>query len=73
MLEAIGWNLLANREEWGKTNTQEWTNTEYRDSGDSIRLVVGYSGSGGAADVDWCPPDRSAGNLGFRLAVVLGS
>ena len=28
MLEAVEWNLLANREGWGKTNTYEWTNTE---------------------------------------------
>ncbi|MDD4107009.1 MAG: AAA family ATPase, partial [Candidatus Shapirobacteria bacterium] len=71
MLEAVEWNLLANREGWGKTNTYEWTNTEYRDVGVSGRLVVGHSGYGGAARADWGSPVYSNGPLGFRLAVVL--
>jgi MoxR-like ATPase len=73
MLEALEWNLLANREGWGATNTYEWTNTEYRDSGGSRRVVVGDSGVGGAAYAVWNRPDFSYGVLGFRVAVVLGS
>ncbi|HRY56812.1 MAG TPA: AAA family ATPase [Patescibacteria group bacterium] len=71
MLEAIEWNLLANREGWGKTNTYEWTNTELRDGGVSDRVIVGYSDSGGAAYAIWYRPGRSYDRLGFRLAVVL--
>lgn len=71
MLEAVEWNLLANREGWGKTNTYEWTNTEYSDDGDSRRVVVGYSVYGGAAYANWDRPEASDDCLGFRLAVVL--
>lgn len=71
MLEAVEWNLLANREGWGKTDTYEWTNTECRDDGDSRRIVVGFSVLGGAALADWYSPEYSLDNLGFRLAVVL--
>src|SRR5205823_4531563 len=42
-LEAIEWNLLGNREGWGKTNTDEWTNTECHGSHGSTRLFVGTS------------------------------
>jgi len=73
MLEAVEWNLLANREGWGSTNTYEWTNTEARDDGDSLRVIVGDSGGGGAADALWLLPARSDGRLGFRVAVVLGT
>lgn len=71
MLEAVEWNLLANREGWGKTNTYEWTNTEYSGDGASRRVVVGYSGHGGAACAGWGGPGGSGVSLGFRLAVVL--
>lgn len=73
MLEAVEWNLLANREGWGKTNTYEWTNTEFRVSGVSLRVVVGYSDDGGAAKAIWAFPDSSDDHLGFRVAVVFGS
>ena len=73
MLEAVEWNLLANREGWGTTNTYEWTNTEARAGGDPIRVVVGHSGHGGAAYASWRVPGLSRAYLGFRLAVVLGS
>jgi hypothetical protein len=73
MLEAHEWNLLANREGWGSTDTYEWTNTEYRDAGGSYRVVVGFSAYGGAAHATWRHPGYSDGALGFRLAVVLGS
>jgi len=74
MLNAVEWNLLANREGWGQTNTYEWTNTEARAAGDSLRVVVGYSDGGGAAYADWGSPGYSYddGSLGFRVAVVLG-
>lgn len=73
LLEALEWNLLGNREGWGKTDTYEWTNTEYREPGDSGRVLVGRSGRGGAANADWDRPALSNDDLGFRVAVVLGS
>jgi len=73
MLEAVEWNLLANREGWGSTNTYEWTNTEVRDDGDPRRVFVGDSVSGGAAFAYWLPPSHSYAYLGFRVAVVLGT
>jgi hypothetical protein len=73
-LEAIEWNLLGNREGWGKTNTSEWTNTEFRGPGGlRRRLIVGHSGRGGAAYVDRDHPDVSGNHIGFRAAIVLGS
>lgn len=73
MLEAVEWNLLANREGWGSTNTYEWTNTEARDGGDPGRVIVGYSDVGGAAGASWDHPSHSDDYLGFRVAVVLGT
>jgi hypothetical protein len=73
MPEALEWNLLANREGWGKSDTYEWTNTELRGSGESYRVGVGGADRGGAAGASWGHPGRSNDRLGFRLAVVLGS
>jgi len=73
LLEAPEWNLLGNREGWGATDTYEWTNTEYRASGDSNRLVAGFSDDGGAARAAWVHPSHSVDRVGFRAAVVLGS
>lgn len=74
LLEALEWNLLGNREGWGKTKTSEWTNTEFCGPGSlRRRLIVGHSGRGGAAYVDREHPDFSGGHIGFRVAVVLGS
>ncbi len=73
LLETPEWNLLGNREGWGATDTYEWTNTEYRESGGPRRLVVGGSDYGGAANVYWAHPDYSYDNVGFRAAVVVGS
>jgi len=73
MLEAVEWNLLANREGWGSTNTYEWTNTEARGDGGSYRVVVGDSDIGGAARAHWAPPAGSSAYVGFRVAVVLGT
>lgn len=73
MLEALEWNMVANREGWGKTDTYEWTNTEVRDAGGSRRVYVGSSDLGGAAYASWGHPGYSGAGLGFRVAVVLGS
>ena len=73
LLTAAEWNLLGNREGWGQTDTYEWVEDEYRGSGDSRRLVVGYSDRGGASYVDWARPGSSGDRVGFRAAVVLGS
>ena len=72
MLETLEWNLLANREGWGATNTYEWTNTEEREADESSRVIVGVAAYGGAANVFWYHPDDSSGYVGFRVAVVLG-
>ena len=71
MPTALEWNLIANRKGWGATNTYEWTDDEYRESGDSNRLIVGNSDNGGAANANWNHPDNSNDNIGFRVAVVL--
>jgi hypothetical protein len=72
-LEAIEWNLLGNREGWGKTNTYEWTNTKYHGSGYPQRLIVGNSDDGGASCVPWLWADLRRDCIGFRAAIVLGS
>ncbi len=79
-LEAIEWNLIGNREGWGKTNTLEWTNTEYRGSGyrssgdqEPYRLTIGDSSIRGASHVEFGRPIGADYNTGFRVAVVLGS
>lgn len=71
MLEPLEYNLLANREGWGATNTYEWTNTEFRDGTVSRRVVVGFSGRGGAAGADGCPPEYSDSDLGVRFLVEI--
>jgi len=73
MLEAVEWNMLANREGWGSTNTYEWTNTEARADGDPVRVFVGSSVGGGAAYARWHRPSHSDALVGFRVAVVLGT
>lgn len=73
MLTAVEWNLLANREGWGETDTYEWTSTEARAVGDPRRVVVGHSDGGGAANANWAHPSDSGDNGGFRVAVVLGT
>jgi hypothetical protein len=71
-LEAIEWNLLGNREGWGKTNTYEWTKTGYRSELDNLGLLVaGNYDEGGAAAVRWSYPNDSYDDVGFRAAVVL--
>src|SRR3989344_2506420 len=73
LLRALEWNLLGNREGWGQTNTYEWVEDEYRESGGSRRLLVGRSDLGGAGNADWDRPGTSGGYIGFRVAVVFGS
>lgn len=73
LLEAIEWNLLANREGWGQNIFWEHTNTEYRGEPNS-RLTVGGSFSFGAARVGWenIFGGVAIGHSGFRVAVVFG-
>lgn len=76
MLEALEWNLLANREGWGATNTYEWTNTKYRKYcwwGDFYRVFIGCSTCGGAARAGCFSRDCPVDVIGFRLAVILDS
>lgn len=49
LLDPVSWNLLANREGWGKTYNNEWTSAEIRDLGRPRLVVVGEAGRGGAA------------------------
>jgi len=65
--------MTFNHPESSSTNTWEWTSTTLMDdSGNDTgrRLVVGYSGSGGAGYVDYVARGDSLGSLGARLAVV---
>ena len=71
LLDVLEWNLLANREGWGKTDTFEWTNTKFRD--DESHLIIGDSDSGGAAYVDNSSSDDDSDCVGFRVAIVLNS
>lgn len=73
MPTAEEWNLLANREGWGSTNTYEWTSTEARVGGAPDRVIVGNSDYGGAANASWLHPSISDDLVGFRVAVVLGT
>jgi hypothetical protein len=71
MLTAIEWNLLSNREGWGKTDTYEWTSTQAL-SYDGIyrRVIVGNSDSR-RVPTTWTNTQTSSDDLGFRVAVVL--
>jgi len=64
-----------NHPENSQTNTSEWASTillkqDGTDSG--YRLVVGYSGDGGAGYVDDGHRGDRWGSRGFRLSVVFG-
>jgi len=73
LLDAHEWNLMANRKGWGRSNTYEWTNTEYRSLVYSTRLMVGNSERGGASSVRFDNPAYPEHMAGFRIAVILGS
>ena len=72
LLEALEWNLLANRHGWGTTDTWEWTNTKFRGDGHMRVIVVGNSKHGGAGCMSSRSPVRSQKDLGFRAVIVLG-
>jgi len=72
-LKVEEFNMLANREGLGATNTYEWTEDEYRGSGSSGRLIIGSSLGGGAAKVSWCYAGYSNDAIRVRVAVVVGS
>ncbi len=72
---AVAFNLYATffRPELSQTNTFEWSSTVFRDDKDNGReyqLCVGSSMLGGAADVDFSPPNQRVGSRGARLAIV---
>ena len=52
----------------GLTNSWEWCNNSYESDG---RLIVGCSGGGGLAAVDWGWRDVPFDYIGFRVLVVL--
>jgi hypothetical protein len=65
--------MTFNRPESSTTNTGEWTSTtpiDDKGSDAGHRLLVGYSGDGGAGDVGYDARSISDDNLGARLAVV---
>jgi hypothetical protein len=72
LLEALEWNLLANREGWGKTETWEWTNTKFCGDGHKRVIVVGNRDLGGAGCICTRSPVNSRKHLGFRAVIVLG-
>lgn len=68
-LEALEWNLLGNREGWGKTQKYEWTNTTVRSR---KYLYIGSSFYGGAGAVMYANDIYKAmDGVGFRLAIPL--
>ncbi len=71
MLEPLEYNLLANREAWGATDTYEWTNAEFCRDGVSYHVMVGRSVAGGAAYAYWYDLGLSDGLLGVRFAVEI--
>ena len=79
LLQAPEWNLLANREGWGKTKIQEWTNTVSRPGpmmewvDFETRLAIGDSTHGGAGRVESIPTFAEEQFVGFRTAIVLGA
>jgi hypothetical protein len=73
LLETFEYNLLANRDGWGSTNTYEWTNTEYHNSGPSRRIIAGDSDCGGAAHAYCHYPSHEHINIGWRAAIVFPS
>lgn len=72
LLEALEWNLLANREGWGKTRTWEWTNTRFRGDGHMRVSVVGNSAHGGAGCMGTRSLVNSDNHIGFRPVIVIG-
>jgi hypothetical protein len=69
MLEALEWNLLANRDGWGVTRNSEWTATTREDG---KVAVVGDLKKGGAGAVEWHDIlDSESEGIGFRLVIVL--
>lgn len=70
MLEALEWNLLANRFGWGATDTSEWTNTIYNTFAPDISyVIIGNSKHGGAAAIDSYHSKNRFDSIGFRLAI----
>ncbi len=72
LLTAVEWNLLGNREGWGKTSAYEWTSDVASTPSGFRRIIVGGYGSGGAANASWTSPESVESTIGFRAAVVLG-
>lgn len=72
LLEAIEWNLLGNREGWGKTTSYEWTNTTSRTTtGELKQIIIGGKDLGGVTSFSILPLDQSYDMVGFRLSFVL--
>lgn len=68
--EPLEWNLMANREGWGATQTMELVNVTNNNT-----VWVGNSESGGAASfwVGMAPANTRNNSVGFRIVVVLSS
>jgi len=71
LLDALEWNLLANREGWGKTDMYEWTKTKFIGFGHTRIVIVGKFVFGGAGCVSTSSPVSYDDDVGFRAAIVL--
>jgi hypothetical protein len=79
-LETIEWNLLGNREGWGKTSSFEMTNTRFGGSRSPYldHLAIGGPDNDGKTYVFWATreyshKDKYSDGFGFHVAVVLGT
>lgn len=70
LLEPVEWNLLANREGWGKTKTREWTSKKFPSDYGDFTIAMGDFEKGGASDVA-AQSEWNNGGVSFRLAMAL--
>lgn len=73
MLEAVEYNLLSNREGWGKLNQWEWTNTQVSIGDWAYRVTSGYHALGGAAAVGFTHAQERNWKVSFRVAAPLAN
>lgn len=71
---ALEYNLIANREGWGSSDSWEWTRTEVVDpQARTTRICIGHFRHGGAAVVALAQPHTGYRNVGFRLIISLSN
>lgn len=67
------WNLLGNRELWGKTDTWEWTQTLGSSKIAPSRVLTGKASEGGAGAFKQFSPELPRAGSWFRAAIPLES